>query len=261
MKKVTTFFLAMIVLASVQITKAQGLYPTDPQRICYQDAYYTYLFTDITMTSTKTLYATGKVMGIPNGDWNAEMWVDFSTGGQTGTVEVHVTNPYPDGCTTYTDSFINVGTMTISYDGLSRTYSGSGSWTSYCFGGVLFTGTWVGSGPCGSPGLIKNGTKIGDKKPAAASIPGFKINIAPNPVRNNTNISYYLPKTSKVNVTIYNMMNQPVKVLVNENQSAGTHVSNWTGVTNNGSKVPNGIYKVVAIVDGKLYSETMQVLQ
>ncbi len=57
------------------------------------------------------------------------------------------------------------------------------------------------------------------------------------------------------------MMQQPVKVLVSENQSSGAHSINWNGQSASGSRVPNGIYRVVAIIDGKVYSETMQVIQ
>ncbi len=264
MKKLLTLLLATIFLATTQTAQAQSgsMYPTDPQRICFNDGYYDYLFTNITTTGTKTLYATGSVIGVGNGTWTAELWVDFSAGGKTGTVEVHAVNPLMDGCTGgYTDSFIYTGNMTINYSGGVRTYSGGGGWTSFCSGSVFGTGTWYASGPCGAPGLVQNGTKPSDKNPAMTTGAGFKMNVAPNPVRNNTNISYKIPKTSSVNITIYNMMNQPVKVLVNENQSAGAHVANWTGVSNTGTKVPNGIYKVVAIVNGKPYSETIQVIQ
>lgn len=258
--------LTMLFMANLKPSQAQETSktycPTNFFRICFTDTYgYKYLFKDIDLSDCNKLYATGVVKNILSYDWYATMWVDFSGGGHTGTVEVHAVNTMPDGCTSYTDSFIYVGTMTITNSGGVRTYSGSGSWSSYCSGSVFSTGTWAASGPCGAGGGFMPQINTGAKNPAKISTGGFLLKIAPNPVKNNTNISYDLVKSANVNITIYNMMNQPVKVLVNENQSSGKHVANWTGVSNAGSRVPDGIYKVIAIVDGKQYAETLQVLQ
>jgi hypothetical protein len=45
----------------------------------------------------------------------------------------------------------------------------------------------------------------------------------PNPFRNTTNISYYLPTASNVSLVVYNRMGQVVETLVSGNQSAGAH--------------------------------------
>ncbi|MBS1729806.1 MAG: hypothetical protein JSS67_03410 [Bacteroidetes bacterium] len=269
MKRFTTIMLVIATLVIAQPNKSYAQLtgktycPTNFMRICFTDAFgYTYAFGNIDLTDCNMLYATGVARNITSYNWDASLSVDFSGGGHTGNVELHVVNPNMDGCTGgYVDSFIYVGTMTINNSGGVRTYTGSGTWTNYCGGSVFATGTWTASGPCGAGGGFQPQINNGAKQPARTSTDNFQLKISPNPVKNYTNISYNLSKTSNVNITVYNMMNQPVKVLVNENQSNGAHTANWTGQTNSGSKAPNGIYKVVATINGQVYSENIQVLQ
>lgn len=268
MKRFTTLLLVVtaLVISKPSQTFAQvtgkSYCPTNFFRICFTDAYgYRYLLKDIDLTDCNVIYATGVAQNIGNGsvDWNVNMTADFSSGGRTGTVEIHVVNPLMDGCAgDFVDSFVYVGTMTITNSGGVRGYSGSGTWTSYCSGSVFATSNWSASGPCGT-GLQQINTD--PKKPASVTSSSFQIKISPNPVKNMTNVSYNLSKASNVNITIYNMMNQPVKVLVNENQSKGAHLANWNGQTVSGTRASNGIYKVVATVNGKIYSENIQVIQ
>lgn len=266
MKRFTTLLLVItaLVMAKPGQTFAQEtgktFCPTNFFRICFTDGFsYRYLLKDINLTDCNVIYATGHAKNITSYDWDVSMWADFSGGGHTGSVEIHVVNPMMDGCAGgFVDSFIYVGTMTITNSGGVRGYSGSGTWTNYCGGSVFATGTWSASGPCSSGlQLINNEAK----KPGSVTTGSFQLKISPNPVKNNTNISYNLPKASNVNITIYNMMNQPVKVLVSENQSKGAHAAYWNGQTISGSRASNGIYKVVATVDGKIYSENIQVIQ
>jgi len=65
----------------------------------------------------------------------------------------------------------------------------------------------------------------------------------PNPFNPNTIISYSLPQTSEINLTIYNMLGQRIRSLVEKiNQSEGTHTSRWDGRDDAGKQVPSGIY-------------------
>jgi hypothetical protein len=59
----------------------------------------------------------------------------------------------------------------------------------------------------------------------------------PNPFNPNTTISYTLKETSAVKLTIYDRLGREVKVLVDENQNAGTHTVDF-----NASNLPSGIY-------------------
>lgn len=59
----------------------------------------------------------------------------------------------------------------------------------------------------------------------------------PNPFNPSTSISFDLPKSEFVNLTVYNSVGQEVAVLVNETKSAGTHE-----LTFDASRLPSGIY-------------------
>lgn len=64
----------------------------------------------------------------------------------------------------------------------------------------------------------------------------------PNPFNPNTTISFTIPTSENVSLTIYNVRGQVVKTLVNDSRSAGTHNIQWDGLNNFGQKVASGIY-------------------
>jgi hypothetical protein len=59
----------------------------------------------------------------------------------------------------------------------------------------------------------------------------------PNPFNPNTIIKYQLPLPSKVRITIYNVLGQDIKTLVDERQDAGYKSVEW-----NATDVPSGVY-------------------
>jgi len=64
----------------------------------------------------------------------------------------------------------------------------------------------------------------------------------PNPFNPVCNIEYYLPKGSHVTLTIYNILGQKVRVLVDEFQGAGDKSVRWDGKDNLSREVTSGIY-------------------
>jgi 5'-nucleotidase/UDP-sugar diphosphatase len=64
----------------------------------------------------------------------------------------------------------------------------------------------------------------------------------PNPFNPQTKISYTLPEDSYVKLTIYNILGQKVKLVVDEYQSAGTKNVIWDGRNEKGERVTSGIY-------------------
>ncbi|MEE9437416.1 MAG: FlgD immunoglobulin-like domain containing protein, partial [Saprospiraceae bacterium] len=64
----------------------------------------------------------------------------------------------------------------------------------------------------------------------------------PNPFNPSTKISYTLPKTSEVKISIYNSLGQRIKILVNQNQIVGSYSVDWDGTDNLGNDVSSGIY-------------------
>lgn len=64
----------------------------------------------------------------------------------------------------------------------------------------------------------------------------------PNPFNPTTTIKFGLPEAGKVRLTIYNILGEQIKTLVNEELNAGYHRIQWNGENNNGSKVVSGAY-------------------
>jgi len=64
----------------------------------------------------------------------------------------------------------------------------------------------------------------------------------PNPFNSGTEISYSLPKSEKVNLSIYNLLGENIITLINKKQSTGHYHINWNGKNTIGDIVPSGIY-------------------
>ncbi|OGB63757.1 MAG: hypothetical protein A2Y94_05625 [Caldithrix sp. RBG_13_44_9] len=64
----------------------------------------------------------------------------------------------------------------------------------------------------------------------------------PNPFNNATTISYYLPEAARVELKIYNLLGEEVKILVDEFQNPGHKELSWEGRDNSGRTVSSGIY-------------------
>ncbi len=64
----------------------------------------------------------------------------------------------------------------------------------------------------------------------------------PNPFNPSTTISYYLPGSEKVRVTVFNSLGQEIRTLVNGRQSQGLQTIQWDGKDNHGVSVSSGIY-------------------
>ena len=64
----------------------------------------------------------------------------------------------------------------------------------------------------------------------------------PNPFNPNTFLPFTLQDTQHTNLSIYNVVGQKVKTLVNETLPAGTHVRQWDGTDETGSSVSSGVY-------------------
>ena len=64
----------------------------------------------------------------------------------------------------------------------------------------------------------------------------------PNPFNPTTEISFTMDNASEVNLAIYNMLGQQVKVLANTLLNAGTHNYTWDGRDELGNSVSTGVY-------------------
>jgi len=64
----------------------------------------------------------------------------------------------------------------------------------------------------------------------------------PNPFNPTTQIQFNLPKPSRVEVTIFNILGQHVRVLVDKQYESGLHTLVWDGRDNSGDSVSPGVY-------------------
>ena len=64
----------------------------------------------------------------------------------------------------------------------------------------------------------------------------------PNPFSAKTEIEYGLPAAGNVRLTVFNLMGQHVKTLVDEYQPAGYRAASWDGTDDLGSPVSSGVY-------------------
>jgi len=83
----------------------------------------------------------------------------------------------------------------------------------------------------------------------------------PNPFNPNTIIKYFLPKDAYVEVTVYDILGNRIKELVNENQKFGTKVVTWDAKNNRGLLVPAGVYLLTVEVDNAKQTKKMILLK
>lgn len=64
----------------------------------------------------------------------------------------------------------------------------------------------------------------------------------PNPFNPETVIRYRLPAQSFVRLTIYSLLGQPVRTLIDREQSGGTYSVTWNGLDETLQQAPSGLY-------------------
>jgi len=64
----------------------------------------------------------------------------------------------------------------------------------------------------------------------------------PNPFYLSTSIRYYIPESSHVELTIYNILGQKVKTLISTHQEVGEYTLTWNGLDENNNRLSSGIY-------------------
>ncbi len=82
-----------------------------------------------------------------------------------------------------------------------------------------------------------------DEEPTAPAVSETALhNAYPNPFNPTTTISYSLKEPGPIEISVYNIKGQKVKVLVDEYVSAGNHGIAWDGTDKQGRPVSSGVY-------------------
>jgi len=64
----------------------------------------------------------------------------------------------------------------------------------------------------------------------------------PNPFNPTTSIRYQLPSHSQVKLSIYNVLGQRVRTLLDKEVEAGYHMVEWDGLNDAGNQIASGVY-------------------
>jgi hypothetical protein len=133
------------------------------------------------------------------------------------TIEISISPPPGDDIMTYNGTFTQTGD------------EASGTWSAVVSDSVC-SGDWE--------------VAFVDVEELANSIPTrFKMTQNyPNPFNSATTISYHVSEITDIELTIFNILGQKIRTLVNCRQSAGSYQIQWDGQDNEGRNVASGIY-------------------
>jgi len=104
--------------------------------------------------------------------------------------------------------------------------------------------TWCShGGPVGSTHHMDHAAALtlSTKEEIIANSFALKQNY-PNPFNPSTEISFTLDGASNINLSVFNMLGQKVRTLVNGSKPAGVHTLEWDGRDEMGQRVSTGIY-------------------
>lgn len=83
-------------------------------------------------------------------------------------------------------------------------------------------------------------------------------NAYPNPFNPSTKIKIDVPENSNVELSVYNILGQKVKTLLNTNLSAGSYEIEWNGSSETNSKLSSGVYFIKMLTEK--YQSTIKLL-
>ncbi|MBT3230141.1 MAG: T9SS type A sorting domain-containing protein [Candidatus Marinimicrobia bacterium] len=127
-------------------------------------------------------------------------------------------------------------------------------------GNQFYSSTWrYGVGLAAEfmdPGAVKSligyqidGVSWGDMNPIQVSInehdifpSSFGLVAYPNPFNPRASISYTVPFTADIKLSVFNIAGQTVQVIVDSNQEPGSYKVHWNGLNHSGRQVSAGMY-------------------
>lgn len=83
----------------------------------------------------------------------------------------------------------------------------------------------------------------------------------PNPFNPTTTIEFSVPQNSNVKVSIYNLIGQEIRTLVNSEMETGTYKVTWNGENNFGQQVNSGVYLYRVVSGDKVQTMKMTLMK
>lgn len=111
-----------------------------------------------------------------------------------------------------------------------------------------------------------NGSRLGSEDQGCVPLVGVDelagitprlIGNEPNPFLESTTIRYELPQSGRVSLRVFDAAGRSVRVLLDEQATAGPHQAVWDGRADNGRAVPSGIYFYSLRVNGAAETRRM----
>jgi len=117
----------------------------------------------------------------------------------------------------------------------------------------------LGAGPTTS-GLIDWVIVAGSDPPEEGLQDRIDFGLHPNPSRSGATVSYALPASAAVELSVYSVSGRRVKTLINERQSEGAREITWDGRDDAGLRQAAGTYMIELRIDGRAASTRKSVL-
>jgi len=108
--------------------------------------------------------------------------------------------------------------------------------------------------------LIPSGNDDDPIQPLVPAVYSLSQNY-PNPFNPSTTIRYKLPKQQHVSLTVYNVLGQQVRKLVDGVRPAGENFVLWGGTNDAGQTVSTGVYFYQLVIDDRVESKKMIMLK
>jgi hypothetical protein len=88
-----------------------------------------------------------------------------------------------------------------------------------------------------------DGTFVDEEQGTVSNVLSYRLHTNyPNPFNPATELQYDLPEPSEVDISVYNIQGQTVKVLYKDFQQAGSHTVRWDGKDENNRSLTSGLY-------------------
>mgnify|MGYP003674713027 FL=1 len=78
----------------------------------------------------------------------------------------------------------------------------------------------------------------------------------PNPFNPLTTLSFYIPEAAEVRLSVFNIVGQPVALLINQSMAVGEHKVDWDA-----SDMPSGMYIYQLEVGTKIMTRKMTLVK